>query len=86
VSLVAFFCTECDRRISLLENKTSDSCKLLARMLLFCLAGAIELSKLVHGCLSENESSNDVLIWGSFRHCVQVIQGSLHSANIQVGN
>ncbi|KAK3132983.1 hypothetical protein QOZ80_6AG0530430 [Eleusine coracana subsp. coracana] len=84
VSLLAFFCTECDKRISVLENKTSDSCKLLAKLLLFCLLEATDLAKLVHGYLSENESSNEALIWGSFRHCVQVIEGSLHSSNLQV--
>ncbi|TVU08978.1 hypothetical protein EJB05_42408 [Eragrostis curvula] len=83
VSLVAYFCTECDKRMLLLEDKTSDSCKLFAKMLLCCLVEAIDIAKLVHGYLSENESSNDAHIWGSFRHCVQVIQGSLHSTNIQ---
>ncbi|RLN13103.1 hypothetical protein C2845_PM09G14160 [Panicum miliaceum] len=86
VSLVAYFCTECAKRISLLENKISDSYKLLAKILLFCLGEATVFAKLVHeiGNLSENGSSNDVLLWGSFRQCVQVIQGSLHSTNIQV--
>lgn len=85
VSLVAYFCTECDKRISLLENKMCDSYRLLAKILLFCLGEATVFAKLVHeiGYLSENGSSNDVL-WGSFRQCVQVIQGSLHSTNIQV--
>ncbi|XP_062179055.1 protein SWEETIE-like isoform X2 [Phragmites australis] len=86
VSLMAYFCTECDKRISLLENKISDSYKLLARILLFCLGESTALAKLLHeiGYRSENGSSNDLLIWGSFRHCVQVIQVSLHSNNIQV--
>ncbi|XP_062228917.1 protein SWEETIE-like isoform X3 [Phragmites australis] len=86
VSLVAYFCTECDKRISLLKNKISDSYNLLAKILFFCLGEATALAKLVHeiGYLSENESSNDVLICGSFRHCIQVIQGSLHSTNVQV--
>ncbi|TKV98793.1 hypothetical protein SEVIR_9G583700v4 [Setaria viridis] len=86
VSLVAYFCTECDKRISLLENKISDSYKLLAKILLFCLGEAIVFAKLVHeiGYLSENGSSNDVIGWSSFRQCIQVIQGSLHSTNIQV--
>ncbi|WVZ80108.1 hypothetical protein U9M48_027611 [Paspalum notatum var. saurae] len=80
VSLVAFFCTECDKRISLLENKISDSYKLMAKMLLFCLGEATALAKLVHetGYLSENGSSNDVLLWGSFRQCVQVNLLGLH--------
>lgn len=86
MSLVSFFCTECDERISVLENKTSDSCKLLAKMLLFCLIETTDLAKLIHGYLSENESRNGALIWGSFKHCVQVIQGSLHSTNVQVDN
>ncbi|KAL6876470.1 hypothetical protein ACP4OV_013042 [Aristida adscensionis] len=86
VSLVAYLCAECDKRISLLDNKISDSCKLLAKILIFCLGEVIAIAKLVHeiGGLSDNESSNDVVIWGSFRHCVQVIQGSLHSTNVQV--
>ncbi|XP_039843667.1 protein SWEETIE-like isoform X8 [Panicum virgatum] len=86
VSLVAYFCTECAKRISLLENKISDSYKLLAKILHFCLGEATVFAKLVHeiGNLSENGSSNNVLLWGSFRQCAQVIQGSLHSTNIQV--
>ncbi|CAN6221242.1 unnamed protein product [Urochloa humidicola] len=85
VSLVAYFCTECDKRILLLENKISDSYKLLAKIILFCLGEATIFAKLVHeiGYLTENGSSNDVLLWGSFRQCIQVIQGSLHSSNIQ---
>jgi hypothetical protein len=88
VSLVAYFCTECGKRISLLENKISDSYKLLAKILLFCLGEATVFAKLVHeiGNLSEFGSSNDLLLWGSFRHCVQVIQCSLHSTDIQVDN
>ncbi|CAL5053041.1 unnamed protein product [Urochloa decumbens] len=86
VSLVAYFCTECDKRILLLENKISDSYKLLAKILLSCLGEATVFAKLVHeiGYLRENGSSNDVLLWGSFRQCIQVIQGSLHSSNTQV--
>ncbi|KAL6603995.1 hypothetical protein ACP70R_044356 [Stipagrostis hirtigluma subsp. patula] len=82
VSLVAYFCTDCDKRISLLENKISDSYKLLAKLLFFCLGEAISIAKLVYeiGYLSEN----DELIWGSFKHCIHMIQGSLYSTNIQV--
>jgi hypothetical protein len=88
VSLVAYFSTECVKRISLLENKISDSYKLLAKMLLFCLGEAIVFAKLIHeiGYPSEMGNCNDVIGWGSFRQCIQVIQGSLHSTNIQVGN
>ncbi|KAF8667911.1 hypothetical protein HU200_052539 [Digitaria exilis] len=86
VSLVAYFCAECDKRISLLENNISGSYRQLAKILLFCLGEATVFAKLIHeiGYLSENGSNNDVLLWGSFRQCVQVIQGSLHSTNIQV--
>lgn len=88
VSLVGYFCIECDRKISLLENKISDSYKLLAKIILFCLDEATALAKLVQEIVyqSENGSNNDVLLWGSFRQCVQVIQGSLRSTNIQVEN
>jgi hypothetical protein len=60
----------------------------LAKILLFFLGEATVFAKLVQeiGNLSENGSSNDVLLWGSFRQCVQIIQGSLHSTNIQVDN
>ncbi|KAJ1259294.1 hypothetical protein BS78_10G142900 [Paspalum vaginatum] len=84
ISLVACFCTECDKRISLLENKTSESYKLMAKILLFCFGEATALAKLVHETLSEKGSSSDLLLWGSFRQCVQVIQVSLHSTNIQM--
>ncbi|XP_021304666.1 HEAT repeat-containing protein 5B isoform X2 [Sorghum bicolor] len=86
VGLVGYFYIECDKKISLLENKISDSYKLLTKILLFCLGEATALAKLVPEIVyqSENVSNNDVLLWGSFRLCVQVIQGSLRSTNIQM--
>jgi hypothetical protein len=88
VGLVGYFYVECDKKISLLENKISDSYKLLNKILLFCLGEATALAKLVPEIIyrSENVSNNDVLLWGSFRLCVQVIQGSFRSTNIQVYN
>ncbi|OEL32096.1 hypothetical protein BAE44_0006885 [Dichanthelium oligosanthes] len=62
------------------------ACRMKGEILVFCLGEATDFAKLVHeiGYLSENGSSNDVLLWGSFRQCVQVIQGSLNSTSIQV--
>jgi hypothetical protein len=88
VGLVGYFYMECDKKISLLENKISDSYKLLTKILLFCLGEATALAKLVPEIVYQSEklSNNDVLLWGSFRLCIQVIQGSLRSTNIQVDN
>ncbi|XP_006656123.1 protein SWEETIE isoform X2 [Oryza brachyantha] len=85
VSLVAFFCTECGNRISMLDNKISDSYKLLAKILYFCLGEAIALAKLVDeiGYQGENCTSNE-LMSGCFRHCTQVVQASLCSTSVQV--
>ncbi|VAI77069.1 unnamed protein product [Triticum turgidum subsp. durum] len=86
ISLLAYFCTECDNRITMLENKISDSYRLLAKILFFCSGEVIALAKLVHEIefLNENGSKNDVYMCGSFRHCIHVIQGSLRSTNMQV--
>ncbi|XP_044958991.1 protein SWEETIE isoform X1 [Hordeum vulgare subsp. vulgare] len=86
VSLLAYFCTECDNRISMLENKISDSYRLLAKILFFCSGEVIALAKLVHKIefLNENGTKNDVHMCDSFRHCIHIIQGSLHSTNMQV--
>ncbi|XP_047080825.1 protein SWEETIE isoform X2 [Lolium rigidum] len=86
VSLVAYLCTECDNRISMLENKISDSYRLLAKILFFCLGEVISLAKLVYeiGFLTENGTKNDVHMWDSFGHCIHVIQKSLCSTNLQV--
>ncbi|CAM0910461.1 unnamed protein product [Alopecurus aequalis] len=86
VSLVAYLCTECDSRISMLENKISDSYRLLAKILFFCFGEIIALAKLVYeiGYLTENGTKNDGHMWDSFRHCIHVIQGSLCSTNLQV--
>uniref|UniRef100_A0A0D3GH65 HEAT repeat-containing protein n=1 Tax=Oryza barthii TaxID=65489 RepID=A0A0D3GH65_9ORYZ len=85
VSLVAYLCTQCSNRISMLDNKISDSYKLLAKILYFCLGEAIALAKLVDeiGYHGENCTSNE-LMSGSFRHCTQVVQASLCSTTIQV--
>uniref|UniRef100_J3MEI1 Uncharacterized protein n=1 Tax=Oryza brachyantha TaxID=4533 RepID=J3MEI1_ORYBR len=85
VSLVAFFCTECGNRISMLDNKISDSYKLLAKILYFCLGEAIALAKLVDeiGYQGENCTSNE-LMSGCFRHCTQVVQASLCSTSVQI--
>ncbi|KAM0896259.1 hypothetical protein ACQ4PT_023313 [Festuca glaucescens] len=86
VSLVAYLCTECDNRISMLENKISDSYRLLAKILFFCFGEVIALAKLVCeiGFLTENGTKNDVHMWDSFGHCIHVIRGSLCSTNLQV--
>uniref|UniRef100_A0A0E0E2B2 HEAT repeat-containing protein 5B n=1 Tax=Oryza meridionalis TaxID=40149 RepID=A0A0E0E2B2_9ORYZ len=85
VSLVAYLCTQCSNRISMLDNKISDSYKLLAKIQYFCLGEAIALAKLVDeiGYHGENCTSNE-LMSGSFRHCTQVVQASLCSTTIQV--
>uniref|UniRef100_A0A0E0LC01 HEAT repeat-containing protein 5B n=1 Tax=Oryza punctata TaxID=4537 RepID=A0A0E0LC01_ORYPU len=85
VSLVAYLCTECSNRISMLDNKISDSYKLLAKILYFCLGEAIALAKIVDeiGYHGENCTSNE-LTSGSFRHCTQVVQALLCSTTIQV--
>ncbi|KAG8094444.1 hypothetical protein GUJ93_ZPchr0012g20299, partial [Zizania palustris] len=85
VSLVSYFCTECSNRISMLDEKISDSYKLLVNILYFCLGEIIALAKLVDeiGYHDENCVSNE-LMWGNFRHCIQVIQASLCSTTIQV--
>lgn len=69
----------------MLDNKISDSYKLLAKILYFCLGEAIALAKLVDeiGYHGENCTSNE-LMSGSFRHCTQVVQASLCSTTIQV--
>lgn len=68
----------------MLENKISDSYRLLAKILFFCLGEAIALAKLVHEI--GYGTNNDVIMWGSFRHCIQLIQGALCSTGIQVDN
>uniref|UniRef100_A0ACD6A9T3 Uncharacterized protein n=1 Tax=Avena sativa TaxID=4498 RepID=A0ACD6A9T3_AVESA len=86
ISLMAYLCTECDNRISMLENKISDSYRLLVKILFFCFGEVIALAKLVYeiGFLTENGTKNDVHMWGTFRHCIHVIQESLCSTNLQV--
>lgn len=70
----------------MLENKISDSYRLLAKILFFCSGEVIALAKLAHEIesLTENGTENDVHMCGSFRHCIHVIQGSLRSTNMQV--
>jgi hypothetical protein len=72
----------------MLENKISDSYRLLAKILFFCLGEVISLAKLVYeiGFLTENGTKNDVHMWDSFGHCIHVIQKSLCSTNLQVSN
>ncbi|KQK18234.1 hypothetical protein BRADI_1g39436v3 [Brachypodium distachyon] len=86
ICLVAYFCTECGNRISMLANKISDSYRLFAKILFFCLGEGIALGKLVHEIcyVAENGTNNYGHMWGSFRHCIHIIQGSLCSTNIQV--
>lgn len=84
-SMLASVSQDCIKRISILENKTSDSSKLLEEMLALCLEEAVSLARLVHETKQfRQKTDEDILLFTVFKHCIRCIRDTLNNNNIQV--
>ncbi|XP_072983205.1 protein SWEETIE isoform X2 [Typha latifolia] len=85
-STLANISSECTERMCILENKMSDSYKLVAKIFVFSLEEIVALAKLVHvsDYLRQKEANGHVLMSIMFRHCIESISAAFHDANIQV--
>ncbi|XP_078176772.1 HEAT repeat-containing protein isoform X2 [Carex rostrata] len=83
---IAYLSRECRKRLNVLDNRSTNSSKLYAKILVFCLQEIVSLAGLVYdvNSLSEKLSKDTVLFNGLLSHCAECIRDSLHDTNMQV--
>ncbi|KAF8023726.1 hypothetical protein BT93_F1038 [Corymbia citriodora subsp. variegata] len=74
---------DCIKGLHLLDNKKSDSRKLIQRKLAFSFEQTILLAKLAHQCLVQRTDGN-LLHFSLLKHCTECIRNVLGDTNMQV--
>ncbi|XP_038985409.1 protein SWEETIE isoform X2 [Phoenix dactylifera] len=85
-SMLAFLSQDCIKRICIMESKISDSSKLLAKILVFCLEEVVALARLVHQShhLREYKANNHMLLFSVFKLCTKCVRDTFYVTNIQI--
>ncbi|XP_020259958.1 HEAT repeat-containing protein 5B [Asparagus officinalis] len=85
-SMLGFLCQDCIKRTRLMENKTSDSSRVLGKILSFCLEEFVALTKLVHETLycGRRKEKNHILLFAIVSHCTRCMRDTLNEENTQV--
>ncbi|WOK94226.1 HEAT repeat-containing protein 5B isoform X6 [Canna indica] len=77
---------DCIKRLLAIDNSMNESCKLLAKILVFSLQETIAIARLVHEtqCLAKNSENGPMLFINIFKSCTNSISDTIFTSNIQV--
>ncbi|MQL85556.1 hypothetical protein Taro_018091, partial [Colocasia esculenta] len=75
--VVSDFFEDCTKKLHMLEKQTTDTWKLLAKKLAFCLEDVIFVARLAHEILARGENNSRSFLLSLYKHCIKCVRTTL---------